>query len=369
MTKFPTPDAALVTRATEGCETLMKKFNPTELPPVHRFHYHQGVFLSGMYETYRLTGDQRYMDYIKAWVDDLIDPYGNICSGCNPGQLDDLQPGILLFPLYEQTHDERYRIAMETIAYYMEHFPRNPEGGFWHKLWYRNQMWLDGLYMAGPFLAEYGAKFSRPELFDLDVFQAQMMHDKTVDEKTGLWYHAWDYDKQLPWADPATGRSTEFWGRSIGWVPMALLGETEFMPADYAGRKTLEKLSVDLLRALLPWQDAKTGLWYQIVNKPEAPDNWLETSCSCLYTGALCKAVRLGLMDENMLIPARKGLDGILTRVGRDENGILLSGVCIGTSVGDYPYYAARPTSVNDLHGMGAYLLMLTEAARVFGEA
>lgn len=355
--------ASMTELARAGCDTLMKKFRAEALPPEAHFHYHQGVFLSGMLETYRLTGDERYWNYLKAWVDSLIDPYGNV-TGFNPGQMDDLQPGILLFPLWEKTGDPRYRAALDTIAYYLERTPRTAEGGFWHKAWYRNQMWLDGLYMAGPFLAEYGAKFGKPEDFELDVQQAELMRAKTRDEATGLWYHGYDEDRQLPWADPETGCSREFWGRAMGWVPVALLNEADFMPAEFSGREKLRAIACDLLGALCRWQDEETGLWYQVVNKKHEAGNWLETSCSCLYAAALFKAVRQGLMGADALAAATQAARAVAERLGRDENGILLENVCVGTSVGDYAFYCARPRSTNDLHGMGAFLLMCAEAAR-----
>ena len=84
--------------ATLACDTMMRKFEAEQLPPVGHFHYHQGVFLSGVYRTYLLTGDEKYFDYIKRWVDSNLDAVGNI-KGFNPGQLDDLQPAIHLFPL------------------------------------------------------------------------------------------------------------------------------------------------------------------------------------------------------------------------------------------------------------------------------
>ncbi len=349
--------------ARMACDTMMMKFQPESLPPVRHFHYHQGVFLSGMYETYLLCGDERYFDYIKAWVDSLVDGFGNIVS-FNPGQLDDLQPGVLLFPLYERTGDPRYKAAMETVAYFIEHFPRNPEGGFWHKAWYRNQMWLDGLYMAGPFAARFGAAFNKPAFFDMDVHQAELMEEKTRDARTGLWYHAWDYEKRQPWADPKTGRSHEFWGRSMGWVPVALLNELDFLPAGHPGRQRLARIACDLLRALAPYQDEETGLWHQVVDKKGKPGNWVETSCTCLYTAALCKAVRTGILDKQYLSAARKGVQGVIDRLGRDENGLLIGNICVGTGVGDYAFYCNRPTSVNDLHGVGAFLLMCAEAQR-----
>ena len=352
------------TLAVRACETLMKKFEAKNLPPVGRFHYHQGVFLSGVLATWKLTGDDRYIEYVKQYVDSCIRPDGNI-TGFNPGQLDDLQPGVLLFPLYDRTHDEHYRIAMDTIAYYMNHHPRTPEGGYWHKAWYRNQMWLDGLYMAGPFMTEYAVRFHHPEMIDQVLFQDRMMREKTRDERTGLWRHAWDYEHRQPWSDPVTGKSPEFWGRSIGWVPVALLTECELLPADDPRRTSLASMAVELLQAVLNYQDKATGMWYQVVDKGDQPDNWLESSCTCLYAAALCMAVRLGFMAPAALEPARHACQGIVERLGEDENGLLIGNVCVGTSVGDYAYYCARPTSTNDLHGAGAFLLMCTEAAKV----
>ena len=353
----------IIALARRACDTLMAKFDAPKLPPVGQFHYHQGVFLSGMCQVWKLTGDDKYFDYIRSWVDSCVRPDGNIV-GFNPGQLDDLQPGVLLFPLYDRTKDARYLPAMDTVAYYMSHTATNPEGGFWHKAWYRNQMWLDGLYMAGPFMTEYAVRYGRPDMIDQVVFQAKMMREKTRDDKTGLWYHAWDYEKRQPWADPLTGRSPEFWGRSIGWVPVALLTDCALLPEGEA-KKALSSLAVELLRALLPWQDSASGLWYQVVNKGDQPEDWLESSCTCLYAAALCMAVRQGFMEKDALRPALKAVKGIFERLGEDENGLLIGNVCVGTGVGDYPFYCARPTSTNDLHGVGAFLLMCAEAAKV----
>lgn len=356
---------AMIDLARRACGTLMRKFAAPDLPPKGRFHYHQGVFLAGMEKLYQLTGDEAYSDYIKAWVDSLISPYGNIYE-CNPGQLDDLQPGVLLFRLYDQTGDKRYKRAMDTIAYYISHFPKNPEGGYWHKAWYRDQMWLDGLYMAGPFSVLYGTRFERPDLVEEAIFQARMMREKTEDKRTGLWYHAFDYNKEQPWADADTGRSPEFWGRAMGWVPVALLEEWEGLPEGHPGREALRHIIVDLLKALLPWQDERTGLWYQVTNKGKEADNWLESSCSCLYSAAICKAVRLGLMDSEHLAAAKKAVAGIAHTLREDDKGLLIENICVGTGVGDYAHYIARPRSTNDLHGVGAFLLMCAEAAQVF---
>ena len=350
--------------AKAACDTLMRKFAPEDLPPKGRFHYHQGVFLSGMQKTAALCGERKYRDYLKAWIDSVIDengvPYNYDCK-----QMDDIMPGLLLLDLYEETKDEKYRKCLDLLMGDMRRYPRTQEGGYWHKGHLPDQMWLDGLYMGGPICVRYGAMFGEMSCFDTAVSQALLMRKNTLDKKTGLLYHACDLSKASPWADPETGCSPEFWGRSIGWVPVALLDELEYLPAAYDRRGQVEDMVRSLLLSLIPYQDDETGLWYQVVDKGGKEGNWLETSCTCLYVAAMCKAYRMGLMDGACLKFAVKGYTGVIKRLGHNENGIVIGGVCVGTGVGDYAHYCGRPTGENDLHGAGAFILMCQEMAQV----
>ena len=104
----------------------------------------------------------------------------------------------------------------------MRTHPRTSEGGFWHKKSYPHQMWLDGLYMGAPFLAQYAKIFNEPALFDDVALQVALIEKHTYDDKTGLYYHAWDESKEQKWADKETGRSPNFWGRAMGWYAIAL---------------------------------------------------------------------------------------------------------------------------------------------------
>lgn len=350
--------------AKAACETMMRKFAAQDLPPKGRFHYHQGVFFSGMYKTYLLCRDERYFTYIKAWVDSIIDDEGGIHT-FDPGQLDDIQPGVLLYPLLDRTGDSRYQRALDTLLPVILNFPRNEEGGLWHKDRYPNQMWLDGLYMAGPISAEYAVRYHLPEYAQMVVEQALMMEEKTRDDATGLWYHAWDCSKATPWSDPVTGKSPELWGRSIGWVPVATLDDLELLGPEHPGYAPLAALTVRLLKAVCNFQ-SEDGRWYQVVNKPDGPGNWLENSCSCLYAAALAKAVRIGLMSAEYLAAAKKGYESVIRSLTWEGDDLQLGHVCIGTGVGDYQHYIDRPVSVNDLHGMGAFLLMCQELQQVW---
>lgn len=351
--------------AMEACDMMMEKYRPEELPPRGHFHYHQGVFLSGMQKTWRLCKKEAYMNYIRDWVDSCLLPDGHP-RDYDPKQLDDLQPGILLYPLLDWTGEERYKTTLDILTQHLLEIPRTPSGGIWHKGDSTpDQMWLDGLYMGGPLAAEYGKRFDRPEFISLVVQQALLMQEKTRDPKTGLLYHAYDESKQAEWADPVTGLSPEFWGRSIGWVPVAVLDDLDFMVPYVAGGEELKKLVQDLMEAVVRYQ-TESGMWYQVVNKPEQEGNWPEVSCTCLFTAALCKGVRTGVLKPEYLENARRGYEAVIKTLKHDENGkLVIGGVCIGTGVGDYEHYIKRPVSENDLHGVGAFLLMCQEAEQV----
>ena len=345
--------------AKSACDTLMRKFSAPDLPPVGHFHYHQGVFLSGMYQTYQLCKDEAYFRYMKDWIDSVFDEKGQIRE-CTFADLDDIQPGILLFPLLDKTGDPYYLRCLQSVYEEVRAIPRNNEGGYWHKTSMTDQMWLDGLYMAGPFCAEYAHRFNLPALRQTVVQQALMMERNTYDPETGLLFHAWDGARLEPWADRETGRSAEFWGRSMGWVPVALLNDLDFIGKDETGHDELVRMCTDLLKNLCRYQ-SEDGRWYQVVNKGDQPGNWLENSCSCLYVAGLCKAMRKGYLGSEYAEAARRGYEGVIQSLEWIGEDIQIGNVCIGTGVGDYDFYCARPTCVNDLHGVGAFLIMCTE--------
>ncbi|MCL2016389.1 MAG: glycoside hydrolase family 88 protein [Defluviitaleaceae bacterium] len=348
--------------AKQACDMMIRKFKAEDLPPVGVFHYHQGVFLSGMYQTFLLCNEEKYMQYIKAWFDSVLDEDGTRKKFL-PHTMDDMQPGILLYPLLDYTGDEKYKKAVDKIIAEFEDYPRTAEGGLWHKMPHPHQMWLDGLYMGGPLCAEYGKRYNKPELLQLVVEQALLMQAKTRDEKTGLLYHAYDSLKKESWANPETGKSAEFWGRSIGWVPVALLDDLDFMDEKTPGFQDLCDMATNLLKAVCKYQ-SESGLWYQVIDKVGVPGNWAETSCGCLFVAALCKAVRKGLLSASYLENAKKGFYATIDTLTWKTNDIQIGNVCIGTGVGDYQHYCDRPTSVNDLHGVGAFLLMCAEMER-----
>jgi unsaturated rhamnogalacturonyl hydrolase len=354
--------------AKMGADTLIRTFTVEKLPPENRFHYHQGVFLDGLERVYLLSGDKKYGDYIRAWLDYYITPEGAIrYSGLD--QFDDMQPGVLLFSLYDKTGEERYKKALDQIAPVVEKWPTNAKGGFWHKYYRPNQMWLDTLYMIGPFCAKYAAHFDKPYLFEKIYRQMALMRRYMTDPKTGLLYHAWDDSKAEAWANKTTGCSAEFWGRAIGWYAVAIHEILDCLPKNHPRQQEFINAELDIINALIRFQDEETGLWYQVVNRGEDPRNWHEVSCSCLYTYAIAKAVKKGFVQKSYARYIHQAYQGIIKTLtfhkdaGSNDGALdlIVSHICVGTGVGDYDFYLNRPTVQNDLHGMGAFLLMCTE--------
>ena len=343
--------------ACDACDTMMRRYTVEKLPPERHFHYHQGVFLSGMQKIYKVCGKEEYYNYIRDWVNYLIDENGNI-DIFDKEMLDDIQPGILLFDLYERTKDNRYKIALSNMMEILRNWKKNEYGGFWHKEFHPNQMWLDSLYMAGPIQAEYGARFDQPGFIDTAVSQAFIMDEHMENKKNGLYYHAWDASKEIDWANKDTGLSDECWGRALGWYSVAVLDILEFMQSEDPRRERIKAIEAELLKSICKYQDKKTGMWYQVVDKGYRDDNWIETSCSCLFVCAIKRAVSMGIIPLEYEQIAKRGFDGIIRSVHYDGQDLIIDKVCVGTSVCDYKKYIARPTCANDLHGVGAFLLM-----------
>lgn len=352
----------------EACKTLMKKYDAEKLPPRHLFTYHHGVFLSGMLKIYEKTGKEELFNYMKAWVESSLNEDGSVkdrgTGWVSLETLDFRQPGILFFPLYERTGDEQY---MKNAAYLVEslkEFPTNSKGGFWHMVSQPNQMWLDGLYMAGPIMVMYADKMNKPEFFDIAANQVELMYENMLDEKTGLLIHGWDDSKEAEWADKVTGKSQEVWARAMGWFVTATVDILDYLPKTHPKRENIIKILENMLSAIVKYQDKEDGRWYEVVDKGDWEGNWLENSGSCLFVYALSKAIRMGYIDSKYKENAKKGYEGVINSLKWSEEGELLVGdICIGTCIdeGTYEHYISRDVCINDLHGSGAFTIMCGE--------
>lgn len=332
-----------------------------------RWRYEAGAVLLGIARVWQQSGDPRYFSYVKANMDEFVAPDGSIRTyRQDEYNLDQINQGKLLFFLYRATADDRYRRAAELLREQLRHHPRTSEGGFWHKLIYPHQMWLDGVYMAGPFMAEYAAVFAEPELFDEVAREILLMEQHARDLRSGLLYHGWDESRRQRWADPQTGCSPHFWGRALGWYMMALVDVLDHFPADHAQRPAIVAVLRRAAEAIVRVQDAASGVWYQVLDQPDRPGNYLEASASCMFVYALAKGIAAGHLERSYLPVSERAYAGILDRfIEVDAQGLVnVTHICQVAGLGGNPYrdgsfayYIGEPVVTNDHKGVAAFIL------------
>jgi len=140
---------------------------------------------------------------------------------------------------------------------------------------------------------------------------------------------------------------------------MTLIELLEILPKDHPQRNALIEIVQQLAKAYEKYQDQKTGLWFQVVDKRSVDGNWLETSSSSMYTYMMWMGVKRGYLPKHYEAVAQKGYQGVLTRLSMGADRLTkLVDICEGTNVSDLAYYFARKRNENDFHGLGAFLIM-----------
>ncbi len=341
----------------------------------NKWNYIDGCMITGILELYEITGEARYLDFADRFLSGFVEEDGSIRTyDVEEYSLDNVNPAKNLITMYGLTGKEKYRKAIELVRSQLSTMPRTPEGNFWHKLIYPNQVWLDGIYMALPFYMEYEKRFDAQKDCEDIGRQIANVEIRMRDPKTGLYYHGYDASRKMYWADPDTGCSPNFWLRAEGWFIRGLVDVLEIMKdlPMQAESVHLQHMLLDLARALSKYQDP-SGLWYQLIALPELEGNYLETSGTALISAALLKAVRLGFLPESFRAIGEKAFYGIVDhRLTKNADGTpCVTGICLVAGLGgeqhrdgSVAYYLSEPVVQNDAKGVGPLLLAYTEMLR-----
>ena len=332
-----------------------------------RWRYTHGLVSLAFLHLWESTGNDTYYQYIEKYINSLVDESGKIDTyNKEDYNIDKINPGKVLFWLYERTGEQRYKTAMDSLRSQLRTHPRTSVGGFWHKKIYPNQMWLDGAYMGAPFYARYGEVFNEPENLDDVANWLIVMEEKTRDEFTGLLYHGWDESREQLWADPVTGQSQNFWGRAMGWYGMALVDALDYFPENHPDRTEIISIIERMGAAVVSCQDTFTGLWYQVLDQGGREGNYLEGSVSCMFTYFLLKAVKNKYLHASYLDVAKKAYEGIMEYLVTidPEARIIISPVCAVAGLGgnpyrdgSYEYYVGESKRDNDPKAVGPFIM------------
>ncbi len=375
---FAAPVADNAADATRAMTTRVERMWPAgvvqQVGHPGSWGYEVGILLDGVAAEAAVRPEAADYAYLKAAVDRFLLPDGTIrmdgpdkpvrAYPADEHTLDDIELGRAVLAVYEKTHEARYAAAAKFLRARLAEQPRLPSGGFWHKQIYPNQMWLDGAYMAGPFLAEYGKVFNEPADFDEVAKQLLLMDAHMRDAKTGLLRHGWQETKEMPWADKETGLSPEAWGRADGWYAMALVDVLGILPANHPQRAALIDDLKRTMAAVVKYQDEKSGLWWQVMDKGGREGNYVEASASCMFTYALARGVKAGWLPASDAGNARIAWAMIQSHFIRQsaDGPVLTTTVRVGGlggkpyRAGDYAYYVGEKVQDDDPKGIGSYL-------------
>lgn len=318
--------------------------------------------------------DPKYCAYLKDYIDYFLHENGKIDGHkLSDYNIDRVRPGNSMITLYKEYGEKKYKLGIETLVKQMKNQPRTNAGGFWHKKIYPYQMWLDGLYMATPFLIRYAKEFNQPQWFDEVTFQLIEVHKRTLDEKTGLVYHAWDESCEQRWCVLETGQSKHFWSRATGWYMMALVDVLEYLPEDHKDREDIILILTELSDSISNFRDEKTGLWYQVMDMGGEKRNYLEASGSAMIIYAFAKGANNDWLPEKYLDMANETFDSLTENlVETDKDGfVVLKNTCGACGLGgnpyreaDYEYYVTEKKVDNDQKGMAPVILAAIELGK-----
>ena len=353
--------------------------------PKARWDYSPGVLALGLVRLGEAVHNDGYIKFGTRAVASHVNADGTIRGyKADDFNIDNIPPGkVLLAALARGEQNEAWTKAVQSLRAQMARHPRTSEGGFWHKSRYPHQMWLDGLYMASPFLAQYAVLFHERALFDDVAKQIILMDRHAYDPATGLYWHAWDEARAQSWADKATGVSPHFWSRAIGWYAMAIVDSLDSIPVNQPEMDELVRIFHRVADGIVRWQDPASGVWWQITNLGERKGNYLEGSGSAMFVYALAKGVNQGYLPREQYLPAiLKGYAGLidhLIRTGPDGS-VSLTHICQGAGLGytmadgrprdgSFEYYISEPVVENDPKGTGPFLLAGIEVQKLLAGA
>jgi len=227
-------------------------------------------------------------------------------------------------------------------------------------------MWLDGLFMAAPFMAQYGAEFNEPQWFDEAAHQITLIYRHTLCPKTGLLYHGWDESREQRWSNPQTGQSPHFWSRAIGWYMMAVVDVLDFLPANHPQRSSVIDILNNVSEALLKVRDPESYLWYQVTDAGNREGNYLEASGSGMFAYVFAKGALKGYLPPRFFDEAKKTHQGMIDKlITISDRGLVnLEQTCGGAGLGgnpyrdgSYNYYINERTRRNDPKGVAAFIM------------
>jgi unsaturated rhamnogalacturonyl hydrolase len=323
------------------------------LHPPEEEHWDWGpaTLMFSLTELYRVTGDTRLRDYYQAWMDH------HIAEGYLLTWSDHCPPSLTALALYRETGDPAYEaVVLDVMTYLFEEAPRI-EGGISHMGTMDllgDTLWLDSLFMFGMILTRWGEHTGDRAYLD-EIREQFLIFAELLQEDPGLMVHAYH------WPNPQD--PDVYWARGNGWVTASGF---EYLRVKRnrgeRGDAAIEALLGRQIEAIGQYQDADSGLWWTVLNRPG--ETYLETSASALFAYGMARGYRYGFLDDAVLPALASAMDGVEARILRDASDFpYVSDISGPTTAGDFRNYQTVDLGDDISYGVGAVILALIETS------
>ena len=258
-------------------------------------------------ECARLRGDKAMEEKLIRLYDDFL-PGGEKNKCCSrPYHVDDTIFGSIPYQIYLFNGDKRclaegnryadtqWTPPCEGTLKERHAAPLEVQQGFWDKGYTpQTRLWIDDMYMIIAIQSQayratgdrkYIERTAKEMCLYLDELQLKDGPAK------GLFYHAPDVKY--------------VWGRGDGWMAGGMTLVLKYLPEDSPYRPRILAGYRMMMETLLKYQRAD-GKWSQLVDKPEDPRNWAESSCTAMFAYAFITGVKRGWLCPKKYGPAAR---------------------------------------------------------------
>ncbi|MBQ8922092.1 MAG: glycoside hydrolase family 88 protein [Oscillospiraceae bacterium] len=353
-------------------ERFFKEYLARFKPFKTYWNYEDGCLLLGCQRMFEATGRSLYAEFVLRYLSQRIEQNGSIPTYLTDAHsLDSFNCGKVLFFAADLTNEDRYRRAADWIAEQIQAHPRTKSGFCWHKEIYPEQIWIDGVYMAAPFFAQYAGRTRNDRVYQEIGRWFAFVKKHMRNPENGLYYHGLDEARAQRWANPQTGLSRSHWLRGEGWLLMALTDTLALLPeSQHELRALLSGMLRDAEASLRPFRNAD-GCFLQVIDRQDAEGNYTETSGNLMIAYAFMRGAEMGVLDAAAGQCGAQILNTIKSeKLIQSPDGMHLTGICSAAGLGGITdrdgscaYYLSEPVVSDDPKGVG--VLMLAEAVRL----
>nr|WP_294781075.1 glycoside hydrolase family 88 protein [uncultured Flavobacterium sp.] len=338
-------------------DKVNNRWQTTHQEPGNAF-WHVSAYHTGNMEAYKVTQNQKYLDYSMAWAEK------NQWMGAkstdksewkyNYGETDKhvlfgdwqicFQTYIDLYNFTGKNDPKKIARAREVMEYEMN----TSANDYW---W-----WVDGLYMVMPVMTKL-YNVTGNELY-LEKLHSYLQYADSImyDSDSKLYFR--DAKYVYPKHKSANGKK-DFWARGDGWIFAGYAKIIQDLPKSAKHKEEYISRFKDLAKALADSQQ-KEGYWTRSILDPEhAPGP--ETSGTAFFTYGFMWGINNGYLDKKTYLPVVQKSWNYLTTFALQPDGTVGYVQPIGEKA--IPGQVVDKNSTADF-GVGAFLLAASEVYR-----